>query len=801
MLFHYVSLTFGFYKNNRLSSSLNLIGLSLGLAACILSVILIQYELSYDRFFSNHEKTIRISRGLDYSEGNSVENAGAPAPLAGLLEENVNAFEQVTRFWPTNGTALVTLGDKKFNETGVAQADENFFKVFNIPFLIGNPDLALSKPSVAVLSQKIAIKYFGNAEAAIGQTLSVYRRGEVQVTGVFADLPDTSHLQYDLVVSMSTTRADFWMFRYWDINFFHTYALMAEGVSVSDISRDLPAVAAQIPINEEGGTSRLTAWGVTDIHPYSTVENELRPHNAIVIIERFFWVSLLMILTSCFNYINMSTALAAIRSKEIAIKRVMGASRRQLILQFLSEAFITTLFAFFIAVTFVELGLGALNDFLGKSMAVSSLLSLQSGLSLFGIIGLVTLLSGGYPALTYSRINPASVLQGGRQQKVKHQLRQALVIIQFSIASALLLAISIVIHQNWLISNVSRGYNPDDLVVLANLDDAELNVPELKQQLLQNPDILNVGASTNIPTAYLSHAVPFNSSEMGTGVDLTGLNIGPDFFKTFEIEVLAGRGFEESRLSDDVNKLVENLSEQRVIINKLAAARFGWTAEQAIGKFVERDNARLEIIGIVEDIHFGSIREPLVPVYYLFNSSEYNYLTLRVTDQTRLSLLKAIDDLALKLSPISQPALRDTIENRYNALYADEQNYQIVLTFLSFLVVTIASIGLFALASFIIKNRTLEIAIRKVLGAKSHQIVGLMVISFVKLVMIANLIAVPFASWIMIDWLNQFTYRIEYGFGHIAVAAIITIWLAIMTTAGQSFRIARLKPVISLRQN
>lgn len=792
----------------KLYTAINVVGLALGLACALLIALFVRHELSYDGQFANSERIVRISEFIHGVDGNPERHyAGAAAALAPLLKDFFPEIERSARLLRCPGVlgrTVLAVGDETYVESSFAGADNELFEIFDFDWLQGDPRTALIGPRAIVLTESTAQRYFGRTDV-VGRTLAVFQPPvTLEVTGVIADLPDNTHLQLDLLTSLSGLSAE--VLTSWGGFCFHTYALLSDKASAEHVqSRSADFYERRF----REGSSRFRGFAVVpieDIHLRSAREGELRTPGSLRVVYTFGAVALFIVLIACLNFVNLWTARAAQRAKEVGVRKASGASQGQLVGQFLFESLLLTVAAFAIGATLAAALLTPFASFVEREIGFSELGGWAAVGTLVGATLLLGIGAGTYPAFFLSAFKPIRVLRGdvtrGRSGAL---LRRILVVLQFSISVALIIAALVVIRQERFARQFELGYEKDQIVVLTGSPNQGLGMQwrSLKQQLLELPGVSGATASVVTPGTRSGVGVlakPAGADGYGVLMPLMLVDYG--FFETYGIDVIAGQSFDEARGDREITPQPGTPElPSPFILSRLAAERLGWTPEQAIGRPIDVAGPGV-VIGVVEDAYLESVRDALAPVAYLVPAVErfsvFREASIRMSGANLDATLAAIDEIWRELGP-GTPVVRRFLDDDFEAMYRSERRQAQLLTVFAALAVFIACLGLLGLASATTLRRTKEIGIRKTLGASVGDVVRQFVTEFGALVLVANLIAWPIAYIAMRRWLSGFAYRIELGPLVFIASGLMALAVATLTVAAVASRAARAKPVTALR--
>lgn len=828
MLRNYFATALRNLVQNRLHSAINIGGLALGLAACLLILLFVRDELSYEDWLPDAERVARVEAVFRVPGREPISSASSPGPLKGALEKDFSSdIERVVRIHERQ--TPVRAGERLFADR-ISYVDPGFFQVFDLPMAQGERDSALQGNTRLLMSQRMAAKYFGDA-SPLGKVVTIDNEIDYTVVGVFEDLPSNTHLELDLIVLFDTRRyADKpWIADNWTSANTLVYAQFRSREAIDRVQEELPAftdrnVVVDIPGFEDTRMSSLVTFEfmpVPDIHLYSDRMVESEPGGDIGSVLAFSAIALLILLVACINFVNLATARSMKRAREVAMRKVVGATRSQLVAQHLGEAVLTATVALVLAVALVELAIGPYSAFLNKELSLDFagdpiLLAIAAAL-----VAVVGLLGGLYPAIYLSRFRPARVLKANQSAASgSPRFRNALVVFQFAISIGLIVCTAVVYGQTIYARSIDIGFDPQNKLVVEELED--LPAGELATTLKKE-----VGALAGVRGLTLSSDRPPFEGQNNmilfprpvAGSDnllVEQLVVDFDFFAAYGLKALAGRTFSSDFPGDvpDTPKDKSKEATQSIVVNRTALAKLGIAdPREAVGKvvwspvdFTSKDNrlARTTIVGVVPDVHLRSVRMEIPPMaYFLGKDEDANFLTVAVEPGRMREVRDGVAAIWGRLVP-GAPLRTGLIDENIAAQYdAEEQRAQTFAAF-SVFAVLIACLGLFGLASFAAERRTKEIGLRKVMGANVRDIVRLLVWQFSKPVIVANLIAWPLAFYFMNRWLSGFRYAIDLTaplvlLGVFGGAGLLALSIAWSTVAGHATKVARSSPIHALR--
>ncbi len=790
MIKNYFLIAFRSLRKHLSYSVINVFGLSVGLATCILLVTWIKHELSYDKF---HEKTDRIYRGcLEYSFGGQTSKTPvSPTALLPAMQKNFAEVETGVRLYHASAYNAFILrhDDKLFQERGFTYADSTFFQVFSFSLLKGNPDRALTEPNSVILTRSMAKKYF-DSEDIIGKTIQVNNDTEYTITGLIEDVPTNSTLKFDFIASFSSlpaSRETIW----WTANY-ETYIVIAPETDVDALITKTNALVKKevaSDLTNPGDYVTYNFFQMKDIYLHSGLASDIQ------YVYIFGSIALLVLFIACINYINLATARATDRAKEVGIRKVVGALRKQLFLQFISESVIITFIALAIAFFIAQINLPLFNQITGKQFNSSLLFHPQFILASAGAAVIIAILAGAYPAFAITAFKPVRVLKGNFKTSGKGiWLRQSLVVTQFSISIILIIGTIVVLNQLSFIQNKKLGYGKDKVVIIPMDQQTKKVYSALKAEILRSGVATQVGRAIESPTQINgSYTLKLPGSSNQVGMMVKANAVDPDFIPALNMEIIAGRNFTEN---DYIR--MEKDTVCSFILNESTITELGLTNEAAIGTTIDMNNRKGEIIGIVKDFHFAPLQQKITPLVLFTESYQLRTIFVKLKEGNTYEHIAKLKSIAAAVTP-HRPFEYTFLDEEYNAMYANEERMSMVSTIFATLTIIIACLGLFGLVSFSAAQKTKEIGIRKVMGATATGIVLLITKDFTRLVIIAIIIAIPVAYWLMQEWLNDFAYRTDLSAWPFVLAALLSIVIAFGTAGFQAIRAALINPVDTLR--
>lgn len=768
---------------NKLYSFITILGLSVGIACCLLFFTYIHNELSYDRFHANASRIYRVAV-WDTAGFHPDGYARTPSLVGPALKFHIPEIEQTVRFFDGGKGRVVSRIDRpdiRFLEDRFFFSDPSLFSVFSFQLIRGMASSALTEPNTVVLTASSAKKYFGDIDP-IGQTLNYENKYDLMVTSVLADPPANSHLQFDFIASFATL-GDVEHKNPWNYQGY-TYLLLPSSVTIAQMEIQMQdAYERHIRSRWWFAGLRLRLDRLTDIYMHSNAMSDVVKGDWKRLYV-FAAIALLVLLIAVANYVNMITARTMHRAREVGVRKILGADRAQLVRQFVIESMLTTLLAVAIALIATELALPTFNNLIGKSLAADYFSSADTAWFLLVMTVSVGLLSGFVPAMFLSSFKPVNVIKGltSRGERWTSWLRPTLVVGQFCITASLLVGALVIERQLDFMLHAKLGYEKDQVISI-NLRSARASFQAFKQELSQLLGVVSVSASMGSP---MKGGMSFPLDIQGQKVEVHWIPVDADFIPTLGIEIMAGRNF---------SSLISSDSTEAAVINQTYARMLG--EREAIGKIVDAFGNR-KVIGVVKDFHTTSLREPIRPTALSIFPNAYQSLLVRISPANFRNTLPQIRETWHKFVP-DWPFDFSFLNDEYDALYRNEERLGQIFNAFAALAVFVACLGLFGLASYTAERRTKEIGVRKVLGASNGGIVSLLSRDFLRLVVIANLIAYPIAYFAMRRWLEDFAYRVDLSWWMFVLVAGMTLIIAFTTVAMQAVRAARANPVEALR--
>lgn len=784
MLKNYFKIAARNLKRNLGYTSINVGGLAVGIACVVLILFYVRDELSYDAFHESADQIYRIHVGDD--------QVVTPTVVAPLFKRSFSEVEAVTRLYDIGRfqPPVVSRGDVNFFEAGFFYADSTVFDVFSFPLVLGEQREALSRPNTIVLTESVAKKYFGD-ENPIGEVLEVGSRGSTfEVTGVLKDIPPQSHVQFDFLASFSSSN---WSTReIWDSANFFTYAKVQKNTSLTSFENKIAGLVANA--RSEGLVDEAYALS---LQPLLGIRMDFEGRKIYVYL--LFSIAILILLIACVNYINLSTARGGQRAREVGVRKVSGAHRLQLIQQFLGESFLTTIFALALALLFVEILLPSFNAATGKALSISYGSDPVIWIFLAGMLLLVSIAGGAYPAFMLSSFDPLKIFKANAHAGTGgNSLRRSLVVFQFAASVVLLVGTAVVFKQLEFVQTKDLGFDKERLVVLplGLRNEMQGRYETMRAALLQESSVEQIAAINHIP-GYQEGGYGFWAEGVFDNADTTpdigGVPSDAYVVETLGLQLVAGQDF----LPVNVDSIASG--NYQYILNEAAARSAGWTNEEAIGKRVALSSNRQGIVkGVIADYHFLSLHEKIDPLAYFYEPWGCNYMLVRLGPGPLAPALATVEAQWSSMLP-GRPFSYTFLDDELGALYRAEEQASKVFFMAAILAMFVACLGLFGLAAFTAAQRRKEVGIRKAVGASVFQVVLLLTKEFSLLVLIGFCLAVPVAFVVMQQWLQNFAYKIPLSIGLFLSAGIVVLVIAWLTVAYQAIRAAKINPVHALR--
>jgi putative ABC transport system permease protein len=790
MFKNYIKTAWRNLMKNKAFSFINILGLTIGITVCMMIYVFIVNEFSVDKFHQNSKHVYRVMRAaaIDEKTINVAYLSGAQAPA--LLNDFKGQITTAVRVAQNDN--LFTVGDKSFHERHELNVDPGFFSLFSFPLIKGNPTTALNDLSSVVLTESTAKKYFGSVDNAMGKVITLNKTTPLTVTGIAKDVPSNSHLDFDIVTSLERFKNASWMTT-WINNGVYTYIRLAPNISQAQVEKQLPAFVEKYmgsELRKYGFHWSLSLTPLSDVYFDSNARDNVK-HGDRAVVYVFLSIAILILLIACINFMNLSTIRAAERSKEVGLRKVLGALRNNLVWQFIGESVFITTISCLLAVGLLSLAIPWYSQLVGYSLHVSWN-ALPIYLFLTGVILIVGFLSGSYPAFFLSAFSPIQALKGKlKLGKGGASFRHVLVAVQFSISVFLIVGTLIITKQMSYVKSKQLGYNKEQtLIVPIDNSDISNNLNSFKIELQNQNAVYSVSAMSGEPGGFFDGQM-FEVEGHEERWDARTEFADFEYVKTLGLKIIAGRDFSSQFTTDTTGA---------VLINQTAANKLGWTPQEAIGKWIlntVRDKSRRRIVGVVADFNFQSLKQNIESLV-ISPASDRRQILIRLKPGNLKAGIALVSNAYNKVAS-SYPLEYKFLDQKFDELYKKDIRQQRLLSVFAGLAIFVACLGLFGLASFTGTKRIKEIGIRKVLGSSVQNIVVLLSRDLLKPVIIAVCLALPPGYWAMNKWLQNFSYKTHLSWWIFVLAALITVGIALLTVSVKAIKAAVANPVKSLR--
>lgn len=790
MIKNYFKIALRTFSKNKVYTFINVAGLAVGMGICLFLVLLDHYALTFDQYHENSDRIFRVNDRITQNDGNILDAAITPSPWGQALKEEFSEIEEATRFY--NSSVVAQYGEKILRQ-GATYVDESIFRIFSYDFKYGDPANALNGPNKIVMTEEMSVRFFAD-ENPVGKTILIDNE-PFEVTGVLNKLHPQSSFRFNSLVSFdSLNENEFPTLNNWRTHNLFTYVLIRVGTDIDALEAQFNGFIAR-NIGEEF-TERYTPHlqNLEDLYLSSNLFAQHGQTLDITYIYIFSIIGFLILVIACINFVNLATAQGLKRAREVGVRKVLGGSKKQLIFQFLTEAFILALIAVAIGAMLVEFALPWFNNLADWSVEANYLSNPIYLISIAGVVLLVSLIAGGYPAFYLSAVRPVLALKGsqtGLQAKTK--LKTILVVSQFTVAVFMLISAMVVGDQLEFLQSKDLGFNSTDVIVTGIPEGEDVGMETIRGELMRIPGVENVSFSSNVPgdqSGSKSEFYPEGSYEQN-GMLVNTYSIDSYFLNQYDIELQQGRDFAQEIYSD---------SSLSVIINEAAAEQFGW--KNPVGKRIstsgDEDRMIYTVVGMVENFHYETLHNTINPLIMRYNPDDFNFLSIRMNTLSSEALTSQVTG-ALKELNAGLPVSYFFLEADISMEYITETVIGEMLRYFTYLTLFIACLGLFGLVSFTVVNRKKEIGIRKVLGATVSDILQNISGRFLKLIAIGFLIGAPLAYFFINQWLQSFAYSTSVGLNTFLWAGIITLIISMITISHQAIKAARTNPVHSLK--
>jgi putative ABC transport system permease protein len=800
MLKNHLKIAYRNFVRHKLYSFINVFGLAIGLSICMIISLWVLRELSYDRFHKNADRIYRVEREL------FRDNLYSRWPITGgyyrrALIDDYPEIVNAVRFWRRE---FAIKDFKNFTHRQEMYAvDNSVFDIFDFDLEQGNEQTALTEPKTVILTRDKAVEFFGTDDV-VGKSLSFEWEGEpvdFEVTGILKKVPENSHIHFDMLISMENYKED--PYDSWRGNNLYTYVLVAENTSRKNLEEKLKTFVTRrlephygdllLPGRSIHEVLKMHLFPIGDIHLHPSPNWEVEPGGSISSVYIFSSIAVLILIIACLNFVNLSTARANKRAKEVSLRKTVGAEKHQLRVQFIQESVLLAFVSLVIALVMSSVFIQAYNSIFVEYLSLSVFLQLKYLFILAGTTLVVGVLAGLYPAFYLTRFEPVEVIRGGPLSRSgKSIFRRNMVVVQFSISIMLIVGVLTVYKQMRYIQTRSLGFDKENVVILpVRSQQIVQNYGSFRNDLLRNSQIVAVSASSEVPAdSHYSNSY-VNPPESDEAISMILFSSDYDYVETYRLEILAGRTFSKDFSTD---------TEGTIILNESDAHRIGWTPEEAVGKKLVGGYSENEarVVGVVKNFNYKSLRREVEPMALFLYPNYIREISVRIMPGNVGKTLSFIQKTWQTAFP-GEEFEYNFLDNRIDKLYESEKKMQNLFVIFSALSILVACLGLLGLVSFTAELKTKEIGIRKVLGASTGRLIILLSKEFIKWIILANIVAWPLAWFMMGKWLQNFVYRTNIGWIVFVSAGLVTMAIAVFTFIFQTFKSASAKPVNSLR--
>lgn len=803
MLKNYLTIALRSINKHLGYASVNIFGLTIGITSFLLILVIIRYELSFDRFHKDSELIYRINNELQLSNGNYKYPTCTPA-LPYALKEELPEVTDYTRLSGGGQQVIIEVETELYREDDLFFAEQNFLNFFNYKLIEGDKNQVLAAPNQVVLTQSAALKYFGT-ESVVGKVLTIKGQTDVnyQVTGLLEDLPQQTHMAFSMLLSLETLKGQAnnngqSLDNNWQGDGFYSYIKLADASQEAKVIDKFKTLKEQHIDDQRANLFNPSLIQLTDIHLSSNLRNEIKANGSNDFVYIFTAIALFILTIAGINYMNLATARSAKRAKEVGIRKVLGAFKKQLVMQFLGESLVLTIISAIISFMLVVFLIQPFGAYMNRGLDASMLYDPFIFLALFLVVVVIGVGSGLYPAVFLSAFKPVVVLKGKLVPGMGSSglFRKSLVVFQFIISIVMIIGTQVVYNQLSFLKNKPLGFQKENILMIANTNQAitpQLNT--FKNVIRQDPNVEEVTATFSKPGGLRpimfvrSETIP----EETKGLNLAGINVDFDYLNTMKIELLEGRHFDPNQPSDSTNA---------IIINKKAATELNMEND-ALGKMIEVQNfqgvwERKRIIGVIDNINFEPLQRNTESCFYAYFFPAFQHIFVRLKDDFDPEVIAGIEAAWNQFAP-EQPFEYDFLADDLNAMYQAEEELSEVVIFFALLAIFVACLGLFGLASFASEQRIKEVGVRKVLGASIKQVLYLLTKDFILLVLLAFVFAAPLAFYLTKWWLQNFAFTVEISVVTFLLAGVIAMLVALFTVAYKTYQAARANPVRALR--
>jgi putative ABC transport system permease protein len=780
MLKNYFLITYRNLKRQNYNIYINILGMATGMASFLFIAFYILDEYSFDRFHQQREKIFRITSFIKFGE-TEADLAITSSAMAHAIKEDIPEVDNVVRLDILTGYNL-KIKDQIFSKHSIIAADEDFFSLFSFELKEGNPETSLKEPQSLILTESYSRKVFNSIDV-VDFTVELNNK-PYKITGIVEDCPRNSHFQFDMIISYSSLSKANNMTAWGEFNTYTYVSLIDESkLKVVEEKLNSDRYATLIPPNIY---YKRSMQKLTDIHLHSNLVREINVNGDVQYVYIFSFIGLFIIILACINFMNLSTAKSLVRAKEVGIRKVLGSDRWSLISQFIMESVLLILISVAVSFLLIDAFKGPFFSITGKQISLYDLMTPQFFLIIFSLIVFTTFIAAIYPAFYLSRFQPSVVLKGTfRNSGEGIAVRNALVVFQFVVSAALILATMVINKQMNFISSKKLGIDKDNLMIIENGNQLGEQFHSFQNSIQDIPSILSVSSSESTPfEGYQGSS--FKVEKDNEGMLITFTEVDHNYFQTLNINILEGRTFDHQLASDS----------NAIVINNAAKMKLG--IDEALGQTLISGTRQYHIVGVTDDFHFESLHKEIKPLIFMYSNEKKPYLIARINGS---KLPHAINSLEAKWKEFAggHPFEYSFADESFDRLFKSEQKMAKIFRTFTIISLLIACLGLFSLANFLAEQKTKEIAIRKTLGASASQVVSLFSFHILKLVLIALLIALPVSYYLMKGWLEEFAYKTDIGPEVFLVSGLITIFIALLTISYESLKTSMIDPIKNLR--
>jgi putative ABC transport system permease protein len=797
---NYLKISFRNLQKRKLYTGINMLGLTIAVVSFLAISLYIHHEWSYDKMYIDYDRIYRLNQEFR-SEGQAELVSSTPSSLIPTLIDEVPEVETGTLIFDISifSTVMVDAGDGNQEEKAFAYADENFFKVFDFELLSGNANQVLAEPNQIVLTKSTAERYFGNALAAVDNAIKIDGK-EYQITGVMEDFPSNSHIDFDFLASFKTHRHG--TNPEWSPSNYYTYVKLKTDAEPAVFEEKLGQIVDKYlgkELAEYGYQTDFFLQPVTQIHLGDQALGSIKPGTDIRYLYIFGIVALLLIAIGIINYINLATAEATERNKEVGLRKAMGAGRGQLFGQFVSESLLLTLASTVLSILVLYLIAPRFSSISGVPLNLELIIS-PIGLTLVsGFVVVIGLLAGMYPSLILSGMEPIKALANKTKMGGGAWVRKSLVVFQFFVSIGLLIATFVVKSQLTYMQEVNLGYEKEQLVSLSYHYNMRDGIETIKNEMLRSGAATSISRAADMPIHVKAGYKVFPGGDNQREFMITGYSVDVDIIKTINLELMSGTNFSLADIKR--SELEEGTERFPVILNETAVKEMGWTAEEAVGKTINLGfSSNSEVKGVVKDFYFNSLHHQVSPMVIFNDPDQTNVLLVKLPAGNPADHLATLEGVWKKLVP-ERPFNPVFVDQAYAQMYSSEQQAGVIFGLFSGIAIFIACMGLFGLVSYVALRRTREISIRKVLGATQQNVIQVLAADFLKLLAFAAVLAIGFGIWFSNLWLQDFTYKTEASIWPYLISISLVFILATLTIAYRSWKVYTLNPSKTLKSD